>query len=229
MRTPITHDPGGVRYRDLNRNGRLDPFEDLRLSLEEKFGLLFHTVIEAGTDGSVLEGPGAISKSGTRDVVLGKHITHFNVHALGTPTEAARWHNAVQALAEEAPHGIPAGRAGDGAGSSVSRRCWPTPDLCVHGAFVDSRRPRPRRRRAHGVEAKGLVHHGRGGRRVCHQVLPGLRVRVQGGVAVAEEVHGRLEPGDEQQAGDAHGVVDGGVTPLPRGGEHAEHVVVRLA
>ncbi|MFK5647202.1 glycoside hydrolase family 3 protein [Ornithinimicrobium sp. LYQ121] len=110
----------GVRYRDLNRNGRLDPFEDprlepeervadllLRLSLEEKVGLLFHTVIECGPGGAVLEGPGAICKSGTRQVVLGKHITHFNVHALGTPTEAARWHNAVQELAEDAPHGIP--------------------------------------------------------------------------------------------------------------------------
>ncbi|AXH97911.1 glycoside hydrolase family 3 protein [Ornithinimicrobium avium] len=117
--TPSTG-PDGVRFRDLNRNGRLDPFEDprlapeeraddllARLSLPEKIGLLFHTVIEQGPSGTLLEGPGAISKTGTRQVVLDKHLTHFNVHALGTPREAARWHNALQELAEQAPHGIP--------------------------------------------------------------------------------------------------------------------------
>ena len=68
----------GTMYRDLNHNGQLDPFEDPRLStpervedllgqlsLEEKAGLMFHTVIEAGADGEVLTGPGQISKSGT--------------------------------------------------------------------------------------------------------------------------------------------------------------------
>ena len=50
--------------------------------LAEKVGLMFHTVIEAGADGSVLEAPGRISKSATSEVVLGKHLTHFNVHAL---------------------------------------------------------------------------------------------------------------------------------------------------
>jgi beta-glucosidase len=112
--------PEGVAYRDLNGNDRMDPFEDprltveervadllQRLSLEEKVGLMFHTVIEAGADGTVKETPGAISKSGTSDVVLRKHLTHFNVHALGDPRMAARWHNALQAVAEQTPHGIP--------------------------------------------------------------------------------------------------------------------------
>jgi beta-glucosidase len=110
----------GVRYRDLNGNGVMDPFEDprlpvhervedllRRLSLEEKAGLLFHTVIEAGADGVPLEGPGLISKSATTTVVLDKGLNHFNVHALDDPRMAARWHNAVQAIAEGAPHGIP--------------------------------------------------------------------------------------------------------------------------
>jgi beta-glucosidase len=110
----------GVRYRDLNHNGRMDPYEDPRLpvgervesllgelSLEEKAGLMFHTVIEAGEDGSVLERPGQISKSPTSVVVRDKHLTHFNVHRLGDPRAAARWHNALQALAEQTPHGIP--------------------------------------------------------------------------------------------------------------------------
>jgi beta-glucosidase len=112
--------PDGVEYRDLNGNDRMDPFEDprltveervadllTRLSLEEKVGLMFHTVIEAGADGTVKEAAGAISKSGTSDVVLRKHLTHFNVHALDDARMAARWHNALQAIAEQAPHGIP--------------------------------------------------------------------------------------------------------------------------
>lgn len=112
--------PEGVEYRDLNGNDRMDPFEDPRLtveervedllprlSLEEKVGLMFQTVIEAGADGTVKEAAGAISKSGTSDVVLRKHLTHFNVHALDDARMAARWHNALQAIAEKAPHGIP--------------------------------------------------------------------------------------------------------------------------
>lgn len=110
----------GTEYRDLNGNGFMDPYEnptlapheraaDLtsRLSLEEKAGLMFHTVIETGPEGSLLETPGNISKSPTSTVVLDKFMNHFNVHALGTAREAARWSNALQALAEQTPHGIP--------------------------------------------------------------------------------------------------------------------------
>ena len=120
MPATFSTDPSGQRYRDLNRNGVLDPYEDPRrdveervddllgrLTLAEKIGLMFHTVIEAGPDGTVLEGAGAISKSGTAEVVTGKLLNHFNVHHLGDAASAARWHNAVQEIAETTPHGIP--------------------------------------------------------------------------------------------------------------------------
>lgn len=110
----------GTPFRDLNDNGVMDPFEDSRLSpaertddllarmsIEEKAGLLFQTVIEIGPDGSLLEHPGAISKSPTSDVILRKHLTHFNVHAIRTAREGARWNNNLQRLAEQTPHGIP--------------------------------------------------------------------------------------------------------------------------
>ncbi|HEX5969432.1 MAG TPA: glycoside hydrolase family 3 N-terminal domain-containing protein [Intrasporangium sp.] len=110
----------GVEFRDLNGNGELDPYEDPRLtvdervadlvgrlSLEEKVGLMFQTVIEAGEDGSVLEVPGKISKSPTSVVCLEKHLSHFNVHALEDARMAARWYNNLQAVAEETPHGVP--------------------------------------------------------------------------------------------------------------------------
>ena len=142
--------PEGVEFRDLNKNGRMDPYEDprlpveervddllSRLSLPEKAGLMFQTVIEAGEDGTVLEHPGKISKSPTSVVVLDKHLTHFNVHALDDPRMAARWHNALQALAEQTPHGIPVTVSTDprhafmeNAGASFAARAfsqWPEP------------------------------------------------------------------------------------------------------
>ena len=111
----------GTPYRDLNRNGRLDPFEDPRLpaaaraddllgrlSLPEKAGLLFHTVIEAGPGGDLLAGPGRIAKTATREVVVERYLNHFNVHHLADAPTAARWANHLQRLAEqETPHGIP--------------------------------------------------------------------------------------------------------------------------
>ncbi|GAA2167067.1 glycoside hydrolase family 3 protein [Pedococcus bigeumensis] len=148
---PVTRtSPDGVEYRDLNGNDRMDPFEDPRLtveervedllprlSLEEKVGLMFQTVIEAGGDGSVLEAPGAISKSATSDVVLRKHLTHFNVHALDDARMAARWHNALQVIAEQSPHGIPVTISTDprhafieNAGTSFAAKSfsqWPEP------------------------------------------------------------------------------------------------------
>lgn len=118
-RTQFLHSDG-VGFRDLNHNGRLDPFEDPRrpvaervedllprLSAEELAGLMFHTVIEAGPGGELLAGPGRISKSATRDVVVGKRMNHFNVHALVDARQAASWANRLQDLACETPHSIP--------------------------------------------------------------------------------------------------------------------------
>ncbi|MEU6918319.1 glycoside hydrolase family 3 protein [Streptomyces olindensis] len=112
--------PDSTAFRDLNGNGRMDPYEDprlspeertedllSRLSLEEKVGLLFHTVIEIGPDGTVLEEPGAISKSPTSEVIIGRAMNHFNVHRIEDARSAARWNNAIQRLAEKTPHGIP--------------------------------------------------------------------------------------------------------------------------
>lgn len=61
----------GITFRDLNKNGRLDPYEDPRLpieervddllqqmTLEEKAGMLFHTMIGMNKDGTILEKTG---------------------------------------------------------------------------------------------------------------------------------------------------------------------------
>ena len=60
-----------VSFRDLNRNGRLDPYEDPRrpieervedllaqMTLEEKAGMMFHPPIGMNPDGSLYEDPG---------------------------------------------------------------------------------------------------------------------------------------------------------------------------
>lgn len=112
--------PDGTRFRDLNGNGVMDPYENptlsveertddlvARLSLEEKVGLMFQTVIEVGDDGELLEAPGKISKSPTTTVIVHKNMSHFNVHAIRTARQAATWNNNLQALAETTPHGIP--------------------------------------------------------------------------------------------------------------------------
>ncbi|QRY40269.1 glycoside hydrolase family 3 C-terminal domain-containing protein [Microbacterium hominis] len=112
--------PDGTRFRDLNGNGVMDPYEDprrsaderaadlvARMSLEEKCGLMFQTVIEVGEEGELLEAPGRISKSPTTTVVRGKHMSHFNVHAIRSARQAAVWNNNLQALAAQTPHGVP--------------------------------------------------------------------------------------------------------------------------
>lgn len=117
---PLMRCEGGVRFRDLNRNGVMDPFEDPRLDVEsrvedllprlgndELIGLMFHTVIECGESGELMTGPGSISKSATRDVVVDRRMNHFNVHALSSAREAARWANRLQVLATQTEHAIP--------------------------------------------------------------------------------------------------------------------------
>ncbi|MPQ96588.1 glycoside hydrolase family 3 protein [Modestobacter sp. I12A-02628] len=116
-RTAVT--PDGVRFRDLDGDGVMAPYEDARrtpeervadllprLSMPEKAGLLFHTIIGVGTPGEH-DAPAGISPHSTRELVGERLINHLNVHALPSPRETARWVNAVQELAEQTPHGIP--------------------------------------------------------------------------------------------------------------------------
>lgn len=120
--TPLTTltAPDGTVFRDLNGNGRLDPYEDPRrpvadrvadllgrMTLADKAGLMFQTVIETGEDGSLVEALGVISKSPTTQVVKDKRINHFNVHHLPAPHLAARWQNLLQVVAAATPLGIP--------------------------------------------------------------------------------------------------------------------------
>ena len=70
--------PDGTAFRDLDHDGVMAPFEDPRrtpderaddlvgrLSLAEKAGLLFHSIIEVGPQGTLMEGDGTVARSST--------------------------------------------------------------------------------------------------------------------------------------------------------------------
>ncbi len=112
--------PDGTRFRDLDHDGIMAPFEnpnltpeeraeDLvgRLSLEEKVGLAYQAMIEPGPDGELLPDGEGMSGTPTRESVLERKINHFNVLVTPSPRLTARWVNRLQELAAQTPHSIP--------------------------------------------------------------------------------------------------------------------------
>jgi len=110
----------GVAFRDLNKNGRLDRYEDPRLpiqeriadllsqmTLEEKAGMLFHAAIGINKDGSLVEEISPFNPVSTSEMVRGRLINHFNVYEMPRPRQMAEWHNRLQKLAERTRLGIP--------------------------------------------------------------------------------------------------------------------------
>jgi beta-glucosidase len=110
----------GFPFRDLNKNGRLDPYEDSRfpveervadllaqMTLAEKAGLMFQTfaafVMDDGS--SLLSDDMAQTPPG--QMVTHLLMSHFNFPAISEPRLAAEWQNRMQALAENTRVGIP--------------------------------------------------------------------------------------------------------------------------
>ncbi|MEB8340774.1 glycoside hydrolase family 3 protein [Streptomyces endophyticus] len=103
----------GVRFRDLNRDGRLTPYEDWRLSatarardllsrmtLEEKAGLLVHGTLPTSGDG--------YDAAATAQLVGDRHVTTAITRLSKSPEKVAAANNSVQAIAEKQRLGIPA-------------------------------------------------------------------------------------------------------------------------
>jgi beta-glucosidase len=116
----------GFQFRDLNKNGKLDPYEDPRrpivervedllsqMTLEEKAGLMFHTILAVGQDGELVEEPNQFSPETTSHFVTDLLMSHFNVHQLPVPRLAAGWYNKLQKLAERTRLGIPVSLSSD--------------------------------------------------------------------------------------------------------------------
>ncbi len=86
----------GLTFRDLNKNGRLDPYEDPRrpieeriadllsqMTLEEKAGMMFHAMIGMNQDGSLVEETQPFNPTSTSEMVGERLINHFNVYRPG--------------------------------------------------------------------------------------------------------------------------------------------------
>ena len=113
-------DRDGTAFRDLNKNGRLDPYEDPRrpieervedllsqMTLEEKAGMMFHAMVGMNPDGSLVEGESQVGSISTSDLVLTKKMNTFNVLRGARPRVMAEWYNRLQQLAEGTRLGIP--------------------------------------------------------------------------------------------------------------------------
>lgn len=115
----------GFAFRDLNKNGRLDIYEDPRqpiearvedllkqMTLEEKAGLLFISGTMVNEDGSIEDngtaGPGAAVNQMAR-----QHMNHFNLWQMPRAEVVASWYNKLQRFAEQTRLGIPVTLASD--------------------------------------------------------------------------------------------------------------------
>ncbi|MBN9176700.1 MAG: glycoside hydrolase family 3 C-terminal domain-containing protein [Microbacterium sp.] len=113
-------DPAGTP-RDIPRDTTARPWLDASLptdervelllremTVEEKAGLFFQTMIAMGEDGELSPGDANFGIASNEDYVAGRHMNHFNLLMVPSdPTLIARWHNRLQELAASTRLGIP--------------------------------------------------------------------------------------------------------------------------
>jgi len=129
-----------LAFKDLNRNGELDPYEDWRLPVEERAsdlasemtieqiaGLMLyssHQAIPGGGRGffSNTYGGKSYAESGAKpydlsdaqiDFLTNDNLRHVLVTRVESPETAARWNNNAQALVEGIGLGIPVNNSSD--------------------------------------------------------------------------------------------------------------------
>jgi beta-glucosidase len=121
----------GIQYRDLNKNGVMDQYENpdapvservrdvlSRMSLEEKAGMMFINMIGMLPDGSLQErpipsNPFTFMIPTNSEMIVRRHMNHFNIMQSRDPAAMAAWYNSVQNLAERTRLGIPITIASD--------------------------------------------------------------------------------------------------------------------
>ena len=124
----------GFTYRDLNKNGKLDVYEDPRqptehrvndllsqMTLEEKAGMLFINGSAVNEDGSIddlsgqmetgtTSGPPQLSAKAQMDL---QQMNHFNLWEIPDAKTLSIWSQHLQQYAEETRLGIPVTLASD--------------------------------------------------------------------------------------------------------------------
>ena len=126
----------GVQFRDLNKNGELDVYEDYRLSvedrvndlvaqmsLEEKAGSMFITMIGMTPEGDPIDKPFFTSNSidimmatmmpSSSEMLVNKKMNSFNILQSKDANILARYNNNIQRIAERSRLGIPVTIASD--------------------------------------------------------------------------------------------------------------------
>ena len=116
-----TLDINGMSFRDLNKNNKLDRYEDYRLdtaqrvedlisqmTLEEKVGTLFHPPVTINPDWmfrlySLFVDGGKLTES----EIINQHINHFNLYGNPKPERLAKRLNSLQKIASRSRLGIP--------------------------------------------------------------------------------------------------------------------------
>ena len=126
---------GDFSFRDLNKNGRLDVYEDFResvnnrvedllsqMTIEDKAGQMFITMIGMGRNGNHLDVPPIhkdilddplfevgifFSLETNAEMIVKRKMSHFNILHAYTPEAIARFNNNLQRKAERTRLGIP--------------------------------------------------------------------------------------------------------------------------
>lgn len=123
----LVKNENGFHFRDLNKNGKLDVYEDPRqpidarvddlmgqMTLEEKAGLLFINGAVVNADGSIEDKPGGQGPARPAVTqIVHQQMNHFNLWQIPGVQVVARWYNKLQGFAEQTRLGIPVTIASD--------------------------------------------------------------------------------------------------------------------
>jgi beta-glucosidase len=124
------------------------------MTLEEKAGTMFHTWIDVKETDFLKESGEPLSDHSNTNLIVNRHINHYNVYAAVEPKSFAHWYNRLQKLAESSRLGIPVTISSDprhgfseNLAASISAQffsSWPEPiglaatrDLALVRAFGD--------------------------------------------------------------------------------------------
>lgn len=132
----------GLKFKDLNKNGKLDKYEDWRLSVEERAvdlvtqmnteqiaGLMLYSrhqtlpskpvgfgFAEGSYNGKPFQESGAPAWQLTdqqKSFLRDDNVRHILLGAVDSPKTAAKWNNEMQAFVESLPLGIPPNTSSD--------------------------------------------------------------------------------------------------------------------
>lgn len=108
----------GYAFKDLNRNGQLDAYEDWRLTPEQRAHNLATQIDIEQIAGLMLYSPHMVVNDSVlsdkiRTCLLNDKMRHILVTKVKNAYTAALWHNNLQALAESQPYGIPTNNSSD--------------------------------------------------------------------------------------------------------------------